>query len=51
MAQALSVDSYFAKPYHAWERGLNENTHGLIRQYLPKRAMLSEYAADDLVQI
>ena len=33
---ALSCKSYFAQPYHSWERGLNENTNGLIRQYFPK---------------
>ena len=34
--ESLGCKSYFAKPYHSWERGLNENTNGLIRQYFPK---------------
>ena len=37
IAQALSASFYFARPYASWERGLNENTNGLVRQYFPKR--------------
>ena len=45
LSQALALDIYFAHPYHSWERGLNEHTNGLIRQYLPKKIRF-----DDLTQ-
>lgn len=36
VAQAIEIDYYFARPYHSWERGSNENLNGLIRQYFTK---------------
>jgi len=36
MAEALDAQVFFAHPYASWERGINENTNGLIRQYFPK---------------
>jgi IS30 family transposase len=36
LAEALGVSCFFANPYHSWERGLNEHTNGLLRQFFPK---------------
>lgn len=47
LSEALKADVFFAKPYHSWERGLNENTNGLVRQYFPKKSSfdnISEHA-------
>jgi transposase, IS30 family len=41
------ITCYFAAPYHSWERGTNENTNGLIRQYLPKRSCMRHITQAD----
>ena len=49
IASKLGATVYFARPYHSWERGLNEHTNGLIQQYLPKCQRL-DAVADETVR-
>ena len=51
IAAALDADFYFANPYHSWERGLNEHTNGLIRQYLPKKSEFTNVSKDEIIMI
>jgi len=48
VAQALDAIVYFAKPYHSWERGLNENTNGLVRQYFPKKTDFTKLTYEEV---
>jgi IS30 family transposase len=47
ISDRLNIDFFFAHPYASWERGTNENTNGLIRQYLPKDRDFSTLTAEE----
>jgi IS30 family transposase len=51
VSHVLEVDFYFANPYHSWERGLNEHTNGLIRQYLPKKTDFTHISKEEIITI
>ncbi len=48
MAHKLKADFYFCHPYSSWERGVNENTNGLIRQYFPKQTAFASITERDI---
>ena len=48
IAKMLNTDYYFAHPYSSWERGLNEYTNGLVRQYIPKKENFTKYTDKDI---
>lgn len=47
----LGAAVYFARPYHSWERGLNENTNGLLRQYWPKSTNFKQVTDKEVMAI
>ena len=51
IAEKLNIFIYFAKPYHSWERGANENTNGLIRQYFPKGTDFGDITQEQVIRV
>lgn len=48
IAQRLDADFFFADPYSSWQRGTNENTNGLVRQYFPKKTDFTVLSDTDI---
>lgn len=48
IAKHLAADFYFCHPYSSWERGINENTNGLVRQYFPKQMKINAISDVDI---
>jgi len=47
----LTAEGFVAHPYHSWERGLNENTNGLIQQYIPNGKDIDDLSDEDVTKI
>ena len=50
IAKALKAKTYFANPYSSWERGINENTNGLLRQFFPKATDFNTVTTEQIDQ-
>lgn len=48
IGKALEANTYFAAPYASWERGINENTNGLLRQFFPKKTSFADISTEDV---
>ena len=48
ITKVVGIQVYCAHPYHSWERGLNENTNGLLRQYFPKKTDFAKVSQDEV---
>lgn len=51
VSKELKADFYFATPYHSWERGLNEHTNGLVRQYFSKGMNFEDISEADIERV
>ena len=51
IAESLEIDYFFARPYHSWERGANENLNGLVRQYFPKKYDFDLIKHEDVIVV
>jgi len=51
ITEKLGTKCYFARPYHSWERGTNENTNGLIRYYFPKKTDFAKVSEEQIKQV
>lgn len=51
LSKAWGAKVYFAHPYHSWERGLNENTNGLLRQFYPKGTDFRQVTEEELARV
>jgi IS30 family transposase len=51
LSKRLQIDTFFANPYHSWERGLNEHTNGLIREFYPKSTNFKIVKEEDFQKV